>query len=55
MTSGEQSLLHHVMSGVQKEGAETSRSREDNEKIEKMRKPSGETGDSPANGQLREE
>jgi len=38
------------MSGEQKEGAETTRSQEDNEKIEKTRKPSDETGDGPANG-----
>jgi len=50
MTSGEHSLLHCVTSGEQKEGAETSRSREDHEKIEKTRKPSDETRDSPANG-----
>ena len=46
--------MHRVTSGEQKEGAETSRSREDNEKIEKSRKPSDETWDSPANGLLRE-
>jgi len=39
-----------VTSGKQKEGAETSRSQEDNEKIEKTRKLSDETWDSPANG-----
>jgi len=53
-TSSEHSLLHRVTSGEQKEGAETSRSREDNEKIKKSRKPSYETWDSPGNGLLRE-
>jgi len=43
-----------VTSGDQKEGAETSRSEEDNEEIEKMRKPSDETRDGPANGLSRE-
>jgi len=42
------------MNGRQKEGAETSRSREDNEKIEKTRKPSDETRDGPVNGLSRE-
>jgi len=37
------------MSGKQEEGAETSRSREDNEKIETTRKLSDETWDSQAN------
>jgi len=46
--------LHRVTSGEQMEGAETSRSREDNEKIEKTSKPSDETRDGPANGLLRE-
>jgi len=49
-TSGEHSLLHRVTSGEQKEDAETSRSREDNEKMEKTRKLSDETRDGPANG-----
>jgi len=49
MTSGEHSLLHRVTSGEQKEGAETSRSGEDNKEIEKKRKPSYETRDGPAN------
>jgi len=53
-TSGEHSLLHRVTSGEQKEGAETSRSGEDNEEIEKTRKPSDETRESPANGLSRE-
>jgi len=39
-----------VTSGEQKEGAETSRSQEDNEEIEKTRKPSDETRDGPVNG-----
>jgi len=42
------------MSGEQKEGAETSRSRENNKKIEKTRKPSGEIWDGPANRLSRE-
>jgi len=54
MTSDEHSLLHRVTSGEQKEGAETPRSGEDNEEIEKTRKPSDETRDGPANGLSRE-
>jgi len=46
--------LHRVTSGEQKKGAEISRTREDNEKIEKTRKPSDETRDGPANGLSRE-
>ena len=46
--------MHCVMSSEQKKGAETSRSREDNEKFEKMRKPSDETWDGPTNGLSRE-
>jgi len=46
--------LHRVTSGEQKEGAETSRSRQDNEKIEKTRKLSDKTRDGPANGLSRE-
>jgi len=43
------------MSGEQKEGAETPRSRKDNEKIKKKRgKLSDETRDGPANGLSRE-
>jgi len=53
-TSGEHSLLHRVTSGEKKEGAETSRSGEDNEEIKKTRKPSDKTRDGPANGLSRE-
>jgi len=42
------------MSGEQKDDAETSRSREDNEKIEKTRKPNDETRDGTANRLSRE-
>jgi len=38
-----------MTSGEQKEDAETLGSQEDNEKIEKTRKPSDEIRDSPAN------
>jgi len=53
-TSGKHSLLHRVMSGEQKEGAETSRSPENNEKIEKTRKLSDKTRNGPVNGLSRE-
>jgi len=43
-----------VTSGEQKEGTETSTSREDNEEIKKTRKPSDETWDGPVNGLSRE-
>ena len=46
--------MHRVTSGEQKEGAETSRSGEDNEEIDKTRKPSDETRDGPANRLSRE-
>ena len=46
--------MHRVTSGEQKEDAETSRSQEDNEKMEKTRKLSDETRDGPANGLSRE-
>jgi len=39
-----------MTSGEWKEGAETSTSGEDNEEIEKTRKPSDETQDGAANG-----
>jgi len=39
-----------MTSDEQKEGAETSRSQEDNKKIGKTRKPSDETRNGPANG-----
>jgi len=43
-----------VTSGEQKEGAETSRFQEDNEKIEKTRTLNDETRDGPANRLWRE-